>query len=86
MSNCDDSPALESAYRHPTVYRTVRGLALSGGRAGVASGPNAAGTLPPLRSSEKYQVRRGVGRVDPAPAHDDAAGLFDAVRYSEPND
>lgn len=86
MSVDRDGATAANAYRHPTVYRTVRGQTLSGGRAGVATEPNTAGMPPPLRISEKYQVRRGAGLVDPDPEHNDAAGVFDAVRYSEPND
>ncbi len=86
MSDDSDGKGGTCAYRHRTVYRTVRGQVLSGGREGAAAERGGTAMRPPLRVSEKYQVRRGAGLVDPVPAHDDAAGVYDAVRYSEPND
>lgn len=86
MSDDSDGKGGASAYRHRTVYRTVRGVVLSGGREGAASERGGTAMGPPLRASEKYQVRRGAGLVNPDPALDDASGVFDAARYSEPND
>ena len=80
-------PGDPPAYRHPVVYRTVRGLALSGSRE-VGGGVRTA-LPPPLRSSVTLRVQRGadldVIDVD-GTDHDDAAGLYDVRRYSEPND
>ncbi len=90
MSGYRDGTCDGPAFRHRTVYRTARGLTLSGGRAGVAAGGSDAGSghgnLPPLRVSATYPVRRGVSLPEPDLAADDAAGVFDAARYSEPND
>ena len=61
------------AYRHPQVYHTMRGLMLSGGR-GSADPVAAAPTSAPTAAKEIE------------PAHDDAAGLYELRRYSEPND
>ena len=85
MSDYRDGPADVPAYRHRTVYRTVRGLALSGSREGAA-GSSSADARPPVRVSEIYQARRAISRVAPDRVQDDATGVFDAVRYSEPND
>jgi len=66
-------PAESPAYRHPQVYHTMRGSMLSSGR-GFA-GPVAAALL-----SEPAAVK------ETEAAHDDAAGLYELRRYSEPND
>jgi len=74
-------------YRHPVVYRTARGLALSEGR--EATGVVRAALPPPVRVSESHRVQRGaeleVIDADDT-GRDDAAGLYDVRRYSEPND
>ncbi|HVN99793.1 MAG TPA: hypothetical protein VMT49_07115 [Steroidobacteraceae bacterium] len=81
-------PAAQAPYRHPVVYRTVRGAALSGGRAapGIV---RAALPPPPGPVGETFPVQRA-GAADvidvEATGRDDAAGLYDARRYSEPND
>ena len=85
MSDYRDGPADRPAYRHRTVYRTVRGLALSGSRAGAAR--NSGVDVPaPVRVSERYPARRGVNLVAPDCGHDDTAGVEGDVRYREPND
>lgn len=82
-----------SAFRHATVYRTVRGLTLSGGR--EAGGAVRAVAQPPVRISEIVRVQRGTDldlvdtddtAPDAAPVQDDSAGLYELRRYSEPND
>ena len=83
MSDYRDGPADVPAYRHRAVYRTVRGLVLSGSRDGAAGSSSARA---PVRVSEKYQARRDLSLLAPHPEPDDTAGVFDAVRYSEPND
>src|SRR5258706_6884612 len=86
-------PADPPPFRHPAVYRTVRGLALSGSRALPATGRQGASTAltTPLRVSAVLRVRpasalvatavlaapTGFARVEPEP--DDADGLFDAA-------
>jgi hypothetical protein len=73
MTDSTEAPA----YRHPQVYHTMRGLMLSSGRgpAGpvLAALPAPAALLPSIV-------------VEAEPAHDDAAGLYELRRYSEPND
>lgn len=84
MTDAADPPA----YRHPVVYRTVRGLTLSGGRE-AAGLVRAALPPPPLRASETLRVQRGADLdvIDVVDTGDDeAAGLYDVRRYSEPND
>ncbi len=102
MTDATDPPPL----RHPAVYRTVRGTALSGSRALPGAGRhggNSAFALP-LRVSAVLRVRPArelaatvivaaptdLARIEPEPddAADvyDAVGLYDARRYSEPND
>jgi hypothetical protein len=80
------------------VYRTVRGLVLSGSRALPTTGRHGgiAALAAPLRVSTMPRVRAAselaapVLPLAPAPADaaglDDAAALYDARRYSEPND
>ena len=86
-------PADPPLFRHPAVYRTVRGLALSGSRALPATGRQSATAAPAtlLRVSAVLRVRPaselaaaavltapiGFARVAPEP--DDADGLFDAA-------
>jgi len=65
------------AYRHPQVYHTKRGTMLSGGR---GSGSPVVAALPAPASSLPSLVQEA------EPAHDDAAGLYELRRYSEPND
>jgi len=90
-------PADPPPFRHPAVYRTVRGLALSGSRALPDSGRHSGNPAlaAPLRVSAVLRVRPASelaapvapavsARVEPEP--DDSAGLYDARRYSEPND
>lgn len=91
-------PADQPAYRHPVVYRTVRGLRLSGGR--EAAGTVHSALQPPLRASETVRVRRGtdtdtidagatpgtVSVQNESTVQDDSAGLYELRRYSEPND
>ena len=83
-------PVDPPAFRHATVYRTVRGQTLSGGR-------EAAGAVaqPPVRVSEMVRVQRGVDldvagidvtAHDAALVHDDSASLYERRRFSEPND
>jgi len=90
-------PADRSAFRHPAVYRTVRGLALSGSRALPATGRHSGNPAlaAPLRIGTVLQVRPASELAVPyAPAFsarseresDDSAGVYDARRYSEPND
>jgi hypothetical protein len=93
-------PADPPAFRHATVYRTVRGLTLSGGR--EAAGAVYTVAQPPLRVGEMVRVQR---RADPdagdavdtvaararaapeiEPVQDDSTALFERRRYSEPND
>ena len=80
MTDSTEAPA----YRHPQVYHTMRGLMLSGGRGSagpvVAAPPVAA---PPVAA--RPVSLPGVAR-QAEPAHDDAAGLYELRRYSEPND
>ena len=85
MSDYRDGPAEVPAYRHRTVYRTVRGLALAGSREGAA-GSSGADARAPVRVSEIYQARRAASGVAPDRVQDDAAGVEGAVRYNEPND
>jgi hypothetical protein len=92
MTDLADPPPL----RHVAVYRTVRGLALSGSRAQPATGlrgANSAPVAPPLRVSAVLRVRPAaelaatvVPVVPVVPEADEAAGLYDVRRYSEPND
>ncbi len=88
-------PADPPPLRHPAVYRTVRGLTLSGGRG--AAGPVRMSVQPPVRGSDSLRVRRGadpdaVDAVDAGaasesvPVQDDATALYERRRYSEPND
>jgi hypothetical protein len=73
MTDSTEAPA----YRHPQVYHTMRGLMLSGGRG--PAGPVVAALPAPVVSLP--------GIVEQAePGHDDAAGLYELRRYSEPND
>ena len=62
------------AYRHPQVYHTMRGSMLSGGR----------GFARPVVAAPPASLPGIVKEVEPA--HDDAAGLYELRRYSEPND
>jgi hypothetical protein len=88
MTDPADPPPL----RHAAVYRTVRGLALSGSRALPASARPAGIAAPaaPLRVSAVVHVRPASELAAPVaalvPEPDDAAGLYDVRRYSEPND
>ena len=75
MTDSTEAPA----YRHPQVYHTMRGLMLSGGRG--SAGPVVA--APPVAA--RPVSLPGVAR-QAEPAHDDAAGLYELRRYSEPND
>jgi hypothetical protein len=79
MTDPSDPPP----FRHPAVYRTVRGLALSGSRTLPAAGSHSGNSPPdaPLRVSAVLRARPA---REPEP--DDAVGLYDARRYSEPND
>ena len=90
----------QRAYRHPVVYRTVRGLALSGGR--QAGGAFRGALQAPTRIAGLVRAQRAVDpdlpdadggadaaratTADAASAYDDAAGLYELRRYSEPND
>lgn len=83
-------PAHPPPFRHPAVYRTVRGLALSGSRALPASDrpTGIAALAAPLRVSAVVQVRPAgelaaavatpAVAVAVAPEPDDAAGFGDA--------
>jgi hypothetical protein len=85
-------PADPPPFRHPAVYRTVRGLALSGSRALPASDrpTGIAALAAPLRVSAVVQVRPGGELAMPvatpavavavavAPEPDDAAVFSDA--------
>ncbi|MDE2219307.1 MAG: DUF305 domain-containing protein, partial [Gammaproteobacteria bacterium] len=67
-----------SPYRHSVVYRTARGAALSGGRAlTLLVAPAAPGRIALVPDAEAGRDESGA---------DDAAGVYDARRYSEPND
>ena len=90
-------PADPPPFRHPAVYRTVRGIALSGSRTLPGAARLAGNTAPaaPLRVSAVLRVRPASALAAPAapatsvraePEIDDAAALYDARRYSEPND
>ena len=82
-------PADPPPFRHPAVYRTVRGLALSGSRALPATGSHSANPAlaTPMRVSAVLRVRPASELAPAAVAGpDDAAGLYDAHRYREPND
>jgi hypothetical protein len=85
-------PADPPPLRHVAVYRTVRGLALSGsrglpaaGRGGIIAAPAA-----PLRVSAVLRARPASELAEAVAAEPDglyeAAGGRDARRYSEPND
>ena len=87
------NPADPPPFRHPAVYRTVRGTALSGSRAlpGAGRRDGNPALAAPLRVSAVLRVRpaselaaaellaapTGFARVEPEP--DDADGLFDAA-------
>jgi hypothetical protein len=77
-------PADSPPFRHPAVYRTVRGLALSGSRALPGAGQHAANPAlaAPLRVSAVLRVRPASELAAPvvasAPEPDDAAGHCDA--------
>ena len=83
-------PARHTPYRHPVVYRTARGAALSDGRAAAGAMRAALPPVPvPVPVSEAFRVQRAaeadVIDVDDT-GRDDAAGLYDVRRYREPND
>jgi len=85
-------PADQGAYRHPVVYRTVRGLRLSGGRA--TDGAPGSVLAPPRRERIPLDVQRGPDLDADGPASgrdgerapDDSTSLYELRRYREPND
>ncbi len=91
-------PADPPPFRHTAVYRTVRGLALSGSRVLPGSGRHAGNPAlaAPLRVSAVLRARPASELAAPGPddagGYGDAGGLYDAGsshgarRYSEPND
>ena len=86
-------PADQGAYRHPVVYRTVRGLTLSGGRA-TGGVPGGSVLAPPRRERNPLNVQRGPDLDADSPAtardgeraQDDSTSLYELRRYREPND
>ncbi|MGH8252609.1 MAG: hypothetical protein ACRES2_01130 [Steroidobacteraceae bacterium] len=76
-------PADAPAYRHPQVYHTMRGLALSGGRGAADPASAVAQASATAAGSESLRVQ---SQIEHEPAHDDSAGLYELRRYSEPND
>ena len=88
----------EPPFRHAAVYRTARGSALSDNRSRHPVHPGGNAVLAaPLRVSALLRARpmgelaaaddsdrADTGRDDTG--RDDTAGVYDARRYSEPND
>ena len=96
MANQNNGPAEAPPYRHSVVFKTVRGAALSGTRdqpvrhwqAGPARPRELTGAAAdqPMRVSGTLLARRSVDLDVQPETHDDASGVYDACRYTEPND